>query len=642
VSLFKLFATKVVSWARWRVRLAVYWAQVGAGFFWFHTGESFLEKLQNHKIRKFIQRIPKDHARGSTELLNQLQIWSDDYQQDVDLHNSFAGATITSNMIVFSPLIHRTRDLKNQVRVNDNPVRIRIRRAMRFRNIALIVVHILRTLGRFGPGPIRRTQIVKEVLRNPLLLANLRHAFLVEIDWNESVKSTEDLSSANLVPLRVVPQADIFARTLAPLLSSIVGITVLSVSTRLVNTDQKRGSFEPLVRISSISLEQFLNLQLYIRCERALREFQSVVRGSPFSIFGDYLLGVNSRGSDNVLALQQGVPVTDAPNLHNLVSHSQFRSRQVITIRDADILHERFIVTDSRLVVMENGADCRADSVAGLWPFVFGSPTCDGQILVANCSSGRRYVKSAIAGFGRVDSNWFHFVVETLPRVLATVDACTSESPVLIQRELLPAGRQALQALTHRELIELGDETVHVGELHVGIGTSSTMDTPFRGDLVGDFDNDSLIDTRSRLLDVYPPAEGGGRRIFMLRKSNYRRVTNLRKLQRILLRYDFEPVDMSELSLQKQIETMQQCDVVVTQGGAAMTNLMFARPGTKLIGLVGPAGTQDRYWSNYLNVFDIQSTFLIGHSRKTKRPPVIHDDFSIDTIKFEECLSHLA
>jgi len=141
---------------------------------------------------------------------------------------------------------------------------------------------------------------------------------------------------------------------------------------------------------------------------------------------------------------------------------------------------------------------------------------------------------------------------------------------------------------------------------------------------------------------VYPPAEGGGRRIFMLRKSNYRRVTNLRKLQRILLRYDFEPVDMSELSLQKQIETMQQCDVVVTQGGAAMTNLMFARPGTKLIGLVGPAGTQDRYWSNYLNVFDIQSTFLIGHSRKTKRPPVIHDDFSIDTIKFEECLSHLA
>jgi len=159
---------------------------------------------------------------------------------------------------------------------------------------------------------------------------------------------------------------------------------------------------------------------------------------------------------------------------------------------------------------------------------------------------------------------------------------------------------------------------------------------------VGDFDSESLIDTRNRLLAAYPPAEGSGRRIFMLRKSNYRRVTNFRNLRRILLRYDFEPVDMSELSLQKQIETMQQCEAVVTQGGAAMTNLMFARPGTKLIGIVGPTGTQDRYWSNYLNVFDIQSTFLIGHSRMTKRPPVIHDDFSVDTTKFEECLSQLA
>jgi capsular polysaccharide biosynthesis protein len=127
----------------------------------------------------------------------------------------------------------------------------------------------------------------------------------------------------------------------------------------------------------------------------------------------------------------------------------------------------------------------------------------------------------------------------------------------------------------------------------------------------------------------------------MLRKSNYRKVKNLGQLQRVLRQFQLEPVDMSQLSLMQQIATIQQCELVVLQGGAAMTNLMFAQPGTKLVGLVGPTGRQDRYWSNYLRIFDIDSTFVIGHSQNRKRPPTLHDDFSIDPDELEGHLSLL-
>jgi len=635
-------ASRVTHWLRWVVRLLVYWLRVAAGFVWFHTGKRVHEVVLNRQVSKFLQVFSDAHAAGQTEFLNQLQIWCDDYQRETTTQRPLTNAKITTTLLVVSPQCRGKKELKRQLQVSSGSASVSVIRRIGFSNAALVLVNKLRMSRRIGVGPIRRIQIAKALLQNPLVFVDIRYAFKIKINWNDSNKPVSDSGSTAFKPLYVAPFSDVFSRTLASAVSSTTETTVLHALTRVVVGERSRGVLNPFARVGSTSLHQLLMLQLHIKCERLLEELRPVVRSSPYVTFVDYLLRAESMSSEHLRQLQQVVPSSDMSQLSNLVSRSQFKSREAVTLRDVEIWHERFIVSDSRLIVTENGADCRSDSVAGLWPYVFGGPTNDGRVLVARGSVEKRSIESAIAGFGRADSNWFHFVSETLPRVMRAVDHDDSNNCILIQSDLPPSGRQALQALTHRELIELGDQTVHVGELHVGIGTSSTMDTPFRGDLVGNFDNESLIDTRNRLLAAYPPAEGSGRRIFMLRKSNYRRVTNFRSLRRILLRYDFEPVDMLELSLQKQIETMQQCEVVVTQGGAAMTNLMFARPGTKLIGLVGPTGTQDRYWSNYLNVFDIQSTFLIGHSRKTKRPPVIHDNFSVDTTKFEECLSQLA
>lgn len=621
------------------MRLAVYWTRVGLGFLWFHTGLRIYEVVQTARTKRSLRAVSNSQMGGMTTHLNQLQVWGEEYQSAASRGRVFANAELRANVLVYAPHCRRSKQLGSQLIANNNSATFRVVRGASFGAIAHLVIHKLRASNRIGAGPIRRMHVAKAVLRSPTVLISLLNVYIIKVSWNDGNLGIEKQYPSTLPSISVEPYSDVFVRLLAAEFASTAEVVALGAFTGVYVREQMRGDGLVWVKVSRTRFHQLLILQLQSRCEQLLEDLRPVVRNSPYSAMVEYLLGVHSPSKGSLWNLQQSVPSSGRHVFSNLVSHSQFKSRDVVSLRDVEILHQRFIVADSQLVLTENGADCRADSVAGLWPYVFGSPTHDGRVLVSGSSQSGAIVESAIAGFGRVDSNWFHFLTETLPRLIAASDAADSDSCVLVQRELLPAGREAIQQLTRRALVELSEGRTQVGLLHVGIGTSSTMDTPFRGDLIGDFDSDALKATRDRLLGLYPTPRNRGRRVFMLRKSNYRRVLNLRQIRRILVRHGFEPVDMSLLSLQRQIETMQECEVVVTQGGAAMTNLMFAHPGTKLVGLVGPTGTQDRYWSRYLGVFGIQSTFLIGDSRKGKRSPAIHDDFSIDLSEFEECIS---
>ena len=616
-------------------------ARVIAQFIWNQTGTRVREVLLTRQIRRYLEFRNSSNQDKQLECLRQLQIWSDEYYNDVIQSNAFAVGKLRTQLLVFSPDCRRSKELKRQITRKYESANVRVARVRRVRDVGVAIVQILRKLDRIVVGPIRVTQIVRAVLRNPSVLIGMKSVFRIVIEWNNSVGQASDSNSSSFAALSVGPHSDVFERTLAAAFGSTTETTVVYASARVSFPGRPRGLVVPMLRIAEMSFHLLLQLQLTTKCERLLLQLRTIASASPYSAFVDYLLGTDSSFSGNLRDLRQVVPSSTAPHTKNLVSHSQFKSNEAFVLKDADILHERFIVSKSQLIVTENGADCRSEFVAGLWPFVFGGPTFDGRVLVAGGSPARHYVESAVAGFGRVDSNWFHFIVETLPRTLRAAEADKSSSCILIQHDLPVAGRQVLRALTHRELIELGNRTVHVGKLYVAVGTSSAMESSFLGNPVGEFNVESLVKTREKLLAVYPTVATRGRRVFMLRNSANRRITNLQQLRRILLRHGFDSVDMSKLSLQKQIETMQQAEIVVAQGGAGITNLMFAHPGTRVICLVGPSGRDVSFWSNYLNVFGISSSFLLGRPRKCNQEPGIHDDYSIDPVKLKESLSRL-
>ncbi len=74
------------------------------------------------------------------------------------------------------------------------------------------------------------------------------------------------------------------------------------------------------------------------------------------------------------------------------------------------------------------------------------------------------------------------------------------------------------------------------------------------------------------------------RRIYISRKTAaHRKLTNESELEQCLKSYGFESYSFDRLSFADQVRVMRSAECIVTVHGAALANLMFAQPGTRVI-----------------------------------------------------------
>jgi capsular polysaccharide biosynthesis protein len=86
-----------------------------------------------------------------------------------------------------------------------------------------------------------------------------------------------------------------------------------------------------------------------------------------------------------------------------------------------------------------------------------------------------------------------------------------------------------------------------------------------------------------------PKKTGRGRKIFIGRgEAKHRPLLHEGEISGNLLKRGFESVDCGQLSLQKQAEVFGAAEIVVGAHGAALTNLVFCRPGTRVVELFSP------------------------------------------------------
>jgi len=82
---------------------------------------------------------------------------------------------------------------------------------------------------------------------------------------------------------------------------------------------------------------------------------------------------------------------------------------------------------------------------------------------------------------------------------------------------------------------------------------------------------------------------GSGRKIFIGRgEAKHRALLHEGEISGNLLKRGFESVDCGKLSVQEQAEVFGAAEVVVGAHGAALTNLVFCRPGIRVVELFGP------------------------------------------------------
>ena len=194
----------------------------------------------------------------------------------------------------------------------------------------------------------------------------------------------------------------------------------------------------------------------------------------------------------------------------------------------------------------------------------------------------RGTVLSLLAGGGAAMGNYYHWLIDSLPRLhlvqkaglLGDIDyfLVYDKECSFMRESLLALGirpEQLLDVRTHRHLRAkrlLVTSPVRAGGRHSPYWVSEFL--------------------RQNYLPLTPEPRRFARRVFISRRdATMRRLLNEAEAEAVLREFGFETYVLSELSLREKAELFSEAEAIVGTVGAGMANLMFATPGTPLLEL---------------------------------------------------------
>ena len=181
--------------------------------------------------------------------------------------------------------------------------------------------------------------------------------------------------------------------------------------------------------------------------------------------------------------------------------------------------------------------------------------------------------------------NHYMWLYTHLPRVLLAESLGLKDQILFPAKDLLSKVKlSTLDLLGHStpQFVGPADEVLHVAEL-----TLVEVDG---------FDPSALNTMRDRLVGK---AEQGPRtRLYISReKCHYRKMQNEAEVWPELAKLGFEKVFLEDLTLEDQIRKLQSADLVLGVHGAGFANVLFCRPGTRIVEIQDPDDPNPHFYA---------------------------------------------
>lgn len=342
----------------------------------------------------------------------------------------------------------------------------------------------------------------------------------------------------------------------------------------------------------------------------------------------------NEKSQPMVTSLNLVVPNPSTGALDALVSATQFQDRSQMEMQDVTLWHNSIITKGEDQIVIDSGQDPRSLHVSGMSALQACGIYLNGRIPTQVPRLSGVPIERAIYFGGRVDTNWFHFLVEGLPSFLRAERGLPGDIPVAVRKDLPRSALELLSLVTDRSFVYLEDDkSRYVRRLHVAFRQATTSDSLFSTEMSANFDKSGLNELRSRVIDKasHEPSFDNPEKILVLRNSSYRRLRNANAVRSFLSQRGYVSIDTGQMSASDQIRIFNNAKEIVIQGGAAMGNLVFAEKRARVIVLVGSKGNQGYYWKSYCDAIELDDSQVIAGKQEGKLlgPQGIHSDFSI-------------
>ena len=304
------------------------------------------------------------------------------------------------------------------------------------------------------------------------------------------------------------------------------------------------------------------------------------------------------------------------PNANEVFDDKLINSKGFDVLENIEILHQRFILKDLSLIQIDSTCSNVLPFVAGHWQFIQQNsnyPT--NTILLKPDDSSILYLKSAIYLMGRADENWYHMLMDTLPRYLFMQDLDTS-IPVLVRDDLPLSTMDFLQKFLSRELIKVGvSQIIHVDSLYVCPARSTVFDSePPQGESYISFSPKSIelltnLIVKSRA-HLSMNAQLGN--FYLERGAGNRSLLNESKVIKICSYFGYNRVTLDNSFYLRQVEFFNNADVVVSPGGAVLANLVFMKPGKTILVLHNRKSAEIELWKKLAEASKVEFIEIVG------------------------------
>lgn len=222
--------------------------------------------------------------------------------------------------------------------------------------------------------------------------------------------------------------------------------------------------------------------------------------------------------------------------------------------------------------------------------------------------------------------NYYHFVTDVLPRMASIEECAEIETPELWY---VPASTQDRAGLLDRMGIPKdrridSTEVPHVRAEQLVVAT--LPGTEQHPSWVVPFLRERLVPTSYERVP--------GRFLYITRgpAKNNRAVRNEAEVIDALEARGFEQLDPSALSIEDEVRTFAEADVVVSAHGAALTNMVFMSPGSLVVELFPASHVMPCYWKLAGTVPGVEYRYLcgVGPQRKPDRTKMLVSDITVD------------
>lgn len=315
------------------------------------------------------------------------------------------------------------------------------------------------------------------------------------------------------------------------------------------------------------------------------------------------------------------------------------------TLNDAEIWHERFIIADSKWQNIDCTTDPNLSFVAGQWQYVFQGVRSTDQCLIKSPPKKSVSLDSGIFLAGRADENWYHFLLDTLPRLLFFAEL-PEHIPLLVRENIPNSAKQLLNRISNRKVIGMrSDTTYRVKSLNFLSARSTVFDSHPIDDLPAiKYSPKTIARLRALVWDSYGEPQSDGRtehQIAILRDSTYRNVTNIQRVKGVSEKAGFKIFDASESFYKNQIHLFANTSKVLAPGGAVLANMIFMKPASSVIALRSWRTSNLPLWRDLAAACNINYLEVVGRPtyfgwRKMQRQ---HSDYSISPRKLRRTLS---